>query len=183
MTEAEWVQELLKQHNLIRTQPKSFIPDMEELITKFNGGKSLSISSKELRDGFTYTVTRTYNTCEGDAPIRELIDYLNSAEALPELSLDTSIAQKIACAHVDDQGKTTQTGNSSTDGTLFDGRIKELKATCRAIGENLYYGAGTPRDALINMIASDCDPNRTKRKEVFNTNYSQMGACRGDHGN
>jgi hypothetical protein len=75
---------------------------MEEYIAKFNGGKSLTLSSKELRDGSSWTVTRTYNTCEGDAPIREMIDYLNSAQALPELSLDTSIAQKIACAHVED---------------------------------------------------------------------------------
>jgi hypothetical protein len=57
---------------------------------------------KEVRDGVTWTVTLTSNTCEGDAPYREMIDYLNSATALSELSLDASIAQKIACAHVED---------------------------------------------------------------------------------
>jgi uncharacterized protein YkwD len=73
-------------------------------------------------------------------------------------------------------------GNSSTDGTLFSDRINELKATCRLIGENIYYGRGSPRDAIIDFVASDCDGSRTKRKEVFNTSYTKMGSCYSDHG-
>lgn len=51
-------------------------------------------------DGVTYNVKSTYTTAEGDVPYKQLIEELKTAKALPNLELDTSTAQKIACDHV-----------------------------------------------------------------------------------
>ena len=44
-TLTEWIAEYLKQHNLLRTQPSSFIPDMEAMVTKFGGTNKYSTTT------------------------------------------------------------------------------------------------------------------------------------------
>jgi len=57
---------------------------------------------------------------------------------------------------VKDQSPTTKIGHTSTDGiTSFMDRVKSLEANCRTIGENIYYGSGSPRDGIIKLAVDD----------------------------
>jgi len=46
----------------------------------------------------------------------------------------------------------------------------------------MYYGKGTPRDALIELAADDGSDNRDNRNNILNTDYSHFAGCYGDHG-
>ena len=57
-------------------------------------------------------------TKEGEAPIRELIKELESLPKLEPFVFDKTF-KDIACAHVKDQGATSQTGHTGTTGETF----------------------------------------------------------------
>jgi len=54
-----------------------------------------------------------------------------------------------SCKHVDDQGKTSQTGHSASDGTSFGERIAKLMNPSVVIGENISYGSHYGHDAAL----------------------------------
>ena len=65
---------MFKFHNLARTDPKSFIPKLEELLTKFEGNV---IKRPE--------VGVDLMTNEGPAAVQELIQFLMAQQPLPAL--------------------------------------------------------------------------------------------------
>lgn len=85
----------------MRTNPKSFIPDLEEMLPRFNGNMYTRPNDPVL-----------LATQEGAAAVQELIDYLGQASPVEPLEWDDNIA-KASRDHVlnmADSGATGHTG-------------------------------------------------------------------------
>ena len=76
-------------HNKIRQNPKSLIPDLEEMMNKFDG-LLLKVEGKV-----------TLRTKEGAAAVREAIDFLNEQQPVLPLKWNEHVA-KAAKDHVKD---------------------------------------------------------------------------------
>jgi len=63
----EYDVEMMKFTNLIRTDPKSFIPDLKNMLNKFNGLKRTVLTKKG---------SSVQSTKEGSKPVEELISFL-----------------------------------------------------------------------------------------------------------
>lgn len=89
--------------------------------------------------------------------------------------------KRLACEHVKDQGKTSETGHVSTKGVDFPDRVKSLQEVGRVLGENIVYGTSSPKEALLDLVIDDGLPGRGHRENVFKEDYSKMGSCFGKH--
>jgi hypothetical protein len=59
--------DMMKWTNLIRTEPKSFIPELKNMLNKFNGNKRTVVTTKG---------SSVQNTKEGKVAVEELISFL-----------------------------------------------------------------------------------------------------------
>lgn len=87
-------------------------------------------------------------TQEGAAPVKELIEFLRKQTPLKPLKFAKDLTA-YSCKHVKDQGATSQTGHSATDGTSFSDRIAKLMKPNFLIGENISYGSSKGHDAVL----------------------------------
>ena len=97
----------MKYTNVIRTDPKSFVPDLKNMLNKFNGMKRTVINKKG---------SVVQNTKEGSKAVEELITFLEKQKPLPALKYDQKL-KDFACQHVKDQGPTGKVGH---DGAVSD---------------------------------------------------------------
>ena len=88
-----------------------------------------------------------------------------------------------SCLHVRDQGPAGEEGHKSTSGHSFMQRVKEedLNTTGYVLGENIAYGSDDARAALMMLAVDDGNPTRGHRKNIFRSNWSQVGVCNGKH--
>ena len=97
--------EVFKYHNQMRTNPQSFIPHLEEMLTRFDGNVlKRPGESKNLR------------TKEGPAAVHETIEYLKKIEPVPELEWQQEM-QAASRDHVLDTGPKGKTGHNGTNGS------------------------------------------------------------------
>jgi len=80
--------EVFRQHNELRTNPQSFIPDLEEMIPRFNGNMYTRPNDPVL-----------LQTNEGPAAVQDLIDYLKTAVPIDALEWDEGM-MKAAKDHI-----------------------------------------------------------------------------------
>ena len=173
--EGTFARELFELHNQMRQDPESFIPELENILSEFDGSRyrKLVIGEK------TYRVA----TLEADLPVRELIYFLKKQPKLQPLVYD-DLLQGYACQHVKDQGATRDTGHESTVGESWEVRIapaREAGSKTEMFGENLTYGAMSARDALLTLAINDGVSTRAHRKNIFTADYTKIGVCKGDH--
>lgn len=119
-------------------------------------------------------------TQEGKAPVLELIKFLEKQEPLKPLKFAKDLTA-YSCKHVEDQGKTSQTGHSATDGTSFGERISKLMVPNFVVGENISYGSAKGHDAVLQLAIDDGVPSRGHRTNIFKPDYAELGPCEGPH--
>jgi uncharacterized protein YkwD len=87
--------------NRIRTNPKSFIPDLVELLESFVDG-----TDNYIKDGIRWS------TFEGTAAVAECIAYMQFATPVGALKWSDSL-EEAAAFHAFNQGPTGKTGHDS----------------------------------------------------------------------
>ena len=97
--------EVHKWQNEMRTNPKSFIPDLEEMLPRFNGNMYTRPGDPVL-----------LSTNEGAAAVQELIDFLKNMSPLEPLEWDDNIA-KASKDHVVNMADSGATGHTGKDGS------------------------------------------------------------------
>jgi len=112
----------------MRTNPKSFIPDLEVMLPRFNGKMYTRPNDPVL-----------LSTNEGARAIQELIDFLKTVEPLPALEWDDNI-MKAAKDHIQDMGPSGATGHTGTDGSSPFERMERYTKLEGSSGENISYG-------------------------------------------
>ena len=96
--QTDFDKEFLDEHNKMRTNPMSFIPDLEKMVEEYGDGKSRPV----LIDGRTTNMMSN----EGAPAVTELINFIKQQAGTQPLTLSDEI-KDYSCAHVVDQGATS----------------------------------------------------------------------------
>lgn len=157
----------------MRTDPKSFIPELEAFNKTFQGRQvTVQIGKKNV----------TLQTNEGTKPVTELIEFLKEQKPMEALKMNEAL-RNASCLHVLDQGPAGEEGHKSTNGTSFLQRVHEqhLNKTGYLLGENIAYGSDDAKSALLTLAIDDGVHGRGHRKNIFAEHFSQVGICNGKH--
>jgi len=156
-------------HNQVRTDPKNLVPDLEEMLTRFNGNV---LQPKTGNCGL--------RTNEGPAAVQEAIEFLNSCEPLPALKW-SDLMWQAAVDHTNDTGPKGLTGHDGSDGSSSSDRLTRHGQWLSTCGENISYGNTEARGVLIQLIVDDGVPSRGHRKNIFSSAFGVMGCSSGPH--
>ena len=83
--------------------------------------------------------------------------------------------------HVKDQGTNGTIGHKGSDGSQINHRIDRYGKWTAPIGENISYGAETPRDLVLALIIDDGISSRSHRNNIFNPIFRMIGIACGPH--
>lgn len=77
--------------------------------------------------------------------------------------------------HAKDIGENGTTGHSSTDGTELRERLTKYAIKPSYYGENCSYGIKDPLTNIIQLIVDDDNPSKSRRINILNEVYDQIG--------
>lgn len=147
--------EMIEEINLVRSNPKGYIPYIKEYIKDVKSGKSF---------GFGDPVAVSY----------ELIDQLENTPPLSILE-PSECVYRAAKIHGEDRKNAGSNDHVGTDGSWPWDRI--LKA-CNGLqdgNENLVGGPSSIRKAVILLLVDDGIPNRGHRSTLLNPKWKYVG--------
>lgn len=161
-------QEIIREINLARTNPREYASYLEDLKARFKG------NNYQRANGMIIT------TSEGIRAVDEAIKFLRSVK--PVSPLDVSKGMSLgAKEHVNDLGPKGGVGHKGTDASLVEERVNHFGSYHDAIGETIAYDKGTARDIVTGFIVDDGLPSRSHRQTIFNSDYHIAGVNCGDH--
>ena len=166
---SEMDKQIFEIHNNIRKNPKSLVKDLEEMLTKFDG---LLLK----RDAKV-----TLRTKEGEAAVKEAIEYLNKQSPIGPLKWSEEI-QKAAGDHTKDIGPRGLIQHDSSDGKSgVKDRLRKYGNVVSCYGENLSFHCDEAKAVLIQLIVDDGVINRGHRENIFNPEFNVVGINTGEH--
>jgi uncharacterized protein YkwD len=161
-------QQVIAETNKVRTNPKSYIPIIENYRKRFQGNK-VKIGNN------TFLVTQ-----EGTRAVDEALKFLKSQRSMGALSASKGMSLG-AKDHVKDQGPKGSTGHNGSNGSSPFSRISRYGKWQTTAGENISYGPATAQDIVMQLIIDDGVPDRGHRKNIFNANFKVSGVGFGNH--
>ena len=163
------IQDLVKEHNIIRKNPKAYIPHLEKHLTYFKGNVMYKPGTKI-----------GIQTNEGKAAYDECIKFLKNQKALGEVTFDEKLS-RASQDHADDIGPKGMTGHDGSDGSNVDDRISRYVDWDVTILENCDFGSTNAVDIIISLIVDDGVSSRGHRSNIFNAQAKFVGVGLADH--
>jgi uncharacterized protein YkwD len=174
--------------NRLRTNPKSFIPQLQKELTwfesysnRYQGTNKINIPGGESRE-----------TAEGPSVWREAIKALESQPSLPAFEWRDGIA--LACQdQCKDLGPEGFEGNHSFNsgvtfrceahGTWGEGGFKAhmVSGVNEYVSEAISYGRTKAEDIVLEILIDDGDCKKYHRNALLNTSFKVCGVASGDH--
>jgi uncharacterized protein YkwD len=122
--------------NKLRTDPKSFVPHLQEMAKRFDGFLMKQPGKTTLR------------TKEGQAAVQEAIQHIQSLKPLNPLKWHTEL-YTAARQHVNDIGPKGLVQHESSDTTSVKERLKQHGKIITCYGENLSFHAETAMEIIL----------------------------------
>ena len=122
--------------NKLRADPRSFIPYLQEMLSRFDG------------DLLKQPGKTTLRTKEGPSAVNEAIEYLGRTESARQLRWSGELC-KAARDHVVDTGPKGLVQHESSDGTSVKERLKRYGKIVTCYGENLSFHCESAIDVIL----------------------------------
>jgi uncharacterized protein YkwD len=170
MSEYDQIREsLFIEHFKLRTNPKSYIPHLQEQMKYFRENNVLAKPGEV-----------PIQTNEGEDAYLEAIEFLKYQPAMSELIMDPHLT-KAAQDHVNDIGPKGAVSHEGADGKNVSDRIERYIEWEGICGENIEFGTKNPVDIMINFIVDDGLEKRPHRNHLFNDKFNYFGIAVGEH--
>lgn len=154
--------------NLARTQPRDYASLLAQLYVDW------------APDG-TYGRGRVrIQTVEGRKAVDEAISFLRHATPQAPLVLDVCLSWA-AQDHAADLGKSGRVAHTGSDGSQPSDRAARRLGAKAYCGENLDFGAESPRQHVASLIVDDSVTSRGHRTNLFRPEYRHVGVAIGPH--
>lgn len=150
--------------NQIRTNPKSFIPAIENHIASAKRLKAMGGKITNKTNGKTVDVV-----AEGEA----LIEFLNTVKPVKALSLGICV-YPFAKSHSQFLDSTKQLSHIGVNNQTLAQRTKVLGLS---MGENCAIG-NTSTDVMVQLLLDLSSPTKGHRANIFNELYTQVAIAK-----
>lgn len=164
------IEDMRDEHNKLRQNPRSFIPALQDRLYRMKDGKIIVRTGVKL-------VTK-----EGEAAIKEAIEYLEEAEPITQSLKACKALCKSAQGHADDTGPKGMTGHYGSNGSEMTERIDQYVEYAEWKGENCNYSEfNKARDIVIDLLIDDGQADRSHRRNLFEPNFICLGVGMAEH--
>ena len=164
----ELAQDVFKAQNKVRTNPSSFIPQLNEMAKLFKG------------NDYYKPGEITLMTQEGASAVNELIRFLEKAHPLSSLSWSDEMA-RAADDHAKDIGHKGISSHTGSDHSSMSDRMERYGEWMGKIGENIDFGSINGEEIIINLLVDDGNLNRGHRKNIFEAAFRITGIACASH--
>ena len=161
--------EIYLQHNILRTNPLSYIPKLENSLKYYKDTKIYSPPDED-----------PIKTSEGKDSVEDAITFLKSQKPLKKLIYSEEIS-KACLDHIKDIGPKGMTAHEGSDGKNISERIEKYGEWDGEIAENLDFGFKKAENIIINLLVDDGVKERYQRSNIFYPDFKYMGVAVGPH--
>ena len=153
--------EVIAESNRIRTNPKAYIPILEEYLKNFDGNLLTLPGKNEILE-----------TEEGPRAYKEAIEFLKNQKPINIIEYDEE-ASKVA----QDYSKFLSNSKEDQveDESQIEQRVEKYLEYDYSISENIDFGGSTGIEVIVNLLVDDGVKNRTHRDNLFSDKYEYYG--------
>ena len=155
-------EELFKEHNNLRRDPKSYIEKLNNLENYYK--------DKIFRCPNEIPI----ETYEGSSAIKDAIEFLKNKEPIKELIYSESLS-KSALDHANDIGNKGLLNHLGSNGSLLCDRIEKYTEWDGAIAESLQFCYKNPENIIISLLIDDGSNEKHQRENLFNEDFQYIG--------